>query len=143
MNRTAQWAARAVVAALTLTGCAATESLAVDGSPSEAAAPDASEGTWDPANWVPTEKTEQRMTDETERERWYEQNKARQAAGLGIESPPPVTRRGWATSSEEHERWVAQCMREHGVPAAYDEVRGGISWGTPPASQEDAYMLAN
>jgi len=143
MNRAAQWAAGAVVAALTLTGCAATESPTVDGSPSEAASPDPSGSTWDPANWVPTEKIEQRMTDEAERERWYEENKARHAAGYGLVDPPPVTRRGWATTKEEHERWVAQCMREHGVPAAYDEVRGGISWDTPPASQEDAYMLAN
>ncbi|MDY6055018.1 hypothetical protein [Micrococcus sp.] len=145
-SRIAAGIALAAVAALALTACGSADPSAVEaleGSPANAAPPHASEGTWDPAAWVPTEKVERRMTDEAERERWYEANKAREAAGLGLVDPPPVTRRGWASSTQEHERWVAQCMRERGVPATYDEVRGGIAWDAPPESQEEAYKLAS
>ncbi|MGW9738403.1 hypothetical protein ACUXPL_001424 [Micrococcus sp. 140720015-1] len=140
MNRAARSAAAFIAAAaLALTGCGAQVSSSAD-RPSTGAA--SSARTWDPAIWTATEKIDQRVTDEAERERWYQDLRARHANGLGLDDPPPVTRRGWATSVEEHERWVSQCMTERGIPAAYSEVRGGLSWDTPPESQQEAVNLA-
>ena len=130
--------AAAVTAVLTLSGCATTApstSAAATGSPTEKV--------WDPETWTPTEKIERRMTEADERERWYESQLARNAAFLGISNPPAVTRRGWATTRQEQARWSAQCMTERGVPATYNEVMVGVTYDTPPPSQEAAVKLVS
>lgn len=134
-----QWTAIALAGALSVTACAGSGSPPARSDAPTQAGPESS---WDPASWVPTEKIEPRMTDEAEREQWYQEKIATDARALGLDDVPDVDRRGWATSATEHEKWVADCMTDRGVPTTWNgPALGGIQYDTPPESQKQAVAL--